>query len=259
MAEGKKAFVVYTNWKSFLDVMTNEQKGIWFSWVMNYCNDLNPAMPDDQVVCMAILMVQPILKRDLKKYEEKLERLKKNGKQYKIETDNDTEIETEIGVKTNQNHSEIGGDNSNKLLVNSNKKEVNNVSKDTDNILSQILRYWNDKSKQYRTDSFKMPTHKTITPALEKAINKALGLYGFNNITIAIEHYAMIGNDDSYYFNYVWTLEEFCKQSNALPEFLEDGSKWLNYINSKSGKKKQEQSILDTITIEDMRRDGWFN
>lgn len=120
-----------------------------------------------------------------------------------------------------------------------------------DNILSQILRYWNEKSKQYRTDKFKMPSHKAITPGMEKAMNKALSLYGFNNITLAIERYAQIGNDDSYFFNYVWSLEDFLKQGNALPDFLDEGNKWINYINSKSGVKKQEQEILSNISDEE--------
>lgn len=135
-------------------------------------------------------------------------------------------------------------------------KEIE-LSKDN-NILSQILEYWNEKSKKYRTEDFKMPTHKAITPSMEKALNKALKLYGFNNITLAIEHYAIVGNDKNYFFNYAWDLETFVKQSNTLPDFLDKGEKWVNYCNSKNSKKQKANEILDLIDIEEMKKDGWI-
>lgn len=137
------------------------------------------------------------------------------------------------------------------------KDKEKELSKDN-NILSQILQYWNEKSKQYRAEYFKMPSHKTMTPKLEKALTKALELYGFNSITLAIEHYARVGNDKNYYFKYTWNLEDFVKQSNALPEFLDDGKKWINYCNSNNGKKTKTNEILDLIDVEEMKKDGWI-
>ena len=103
-----------------------------------------------------------------------------------------------------------------------------------------------------------MPSHKTISPSLEKALNKALSLHGFNNITLAIEHYAIVGNDNNYYFNYAWSLEDFVKQSNALPDFLDKGEKWTNYCTSKNSKMKRAKEILDQIDSEEMKKDGWI-
>ena len=128
---------------------------------------------------------------------------------------------------------------------------------DTDSIYLSILNYWNEKVDKYRTNNFKVPKHTKVTSSMEKAMQKALStsINGFNDVTTAIERYMIIGNDNNYYFNYVWTLEEFLKQSNAYPDFLDTGSKWLNYINSKSGKKRQEQEVLNTLN-EDMG--DWF-
>ena len=37
--EGKKAFVVYTNWKQYRDDLTDEEVGMWTRWMFDYCND----------------------------------------------------------------------------------------------------------------------------------------------------------------------------------------------------------------------------
>jgi len=264
MAQGKKSFVIYTGWKSFLDDLSDAQLGQWLRWVLDYTNDTNPPFPDDQAIRLACKMAMETLKRDLKKYEEKVERIKsaRNQNPNNNKELNENSNQTEIKLKSVKTKTEISSVNVNvndnvNVNVNDNVLSNDNIKEyklSNDNILSQTLRYWNDKSKQYRTEKFKMPTHKAITPSMEKAINKALSLYGWNDITLAIERYAVIGNDESYYFNYVWTLEEFLKQSNALPEFLDNGSKWLNYCSSKSGIKKQEENILNSISDEEFWR-----
>ena len=117
MAKGKKSFVVYTSWNTFLEDLNNEQKGKWLDWVMRYVNDewenKEIEYPDDPMVKMSCKMVKDVLKRDLKKYEAKVDRIMKNGKQYRneveeIKTDNDTEIGADIeanivGVNVNDN------------------------------------------------------------------------------------------------------------------------------------------------------------
>lgn len=119
MAEGKKAFIVYTDWIKYTDIMTIEQKGIWIDWCLKYCNDLEPKYPDDPMAKMLCIMCKDILKRDLKKYEEKKERFMKIGKQYQ-NNDNENEIETTPNTEAIMKpKSECV--NSNKLIVNSNK------------------------------------------------------------------------------------------------------------------------------------------
>ena len=141
MAENKKAFIVYTDWKKYIDDLTDIQIGKWTRWMFEYCNDkwkdkdTQIEYPKDTAVKMLCLLTKDILKRDLKKYEEKKNRLLKNGKQYRNDIDtkserNQTEINTDIGTDID---TEIETVNSNKLLVNSNKildKSNNNKEKD---------------------------------------------------------------------------------------------------------------------------------
>ena len=138
MAENKKAFVVYTDWKKYIDDLTDIQIGKWTRWMFEYCNDkwkdkdTQIEYPKDTAVKMLCLLTKDILKRDLKKYEEKKNRLLKNGKQYRNDIDmkserNQIEINTDIGTDID---TEIETVNSNKLLVNSNKL-INNKENTT--------------------------------------------------------------------------------------------------------------------------------
>ena len=132
MAEGKKSFVVYTSWKLFLEDLTNEQLGAWFKWVMDYCNDLHPEYPQDQATRLACKMTQDILKRDLKKYEIKVESINKarEKRKYNIETniENNNEINNEIKVDSSSVNVNVN-DNVN-VNVNDSSKEENKNNRD---------------------------------------------------------------------------------------------------------------------------------
>ena len=132
MAEGKKSFIIYTSWKRWLDGLSLEQKGKWLDWMLSYTNDENPQFPSDQAVMIACMMAQDTLKRDLKKYEAKVERIKSarnqnpNNNKELLENNNRTEIST----KSARNQYDIVGVNDN-VNVNVNDN-VNVLSKDNE-------------------------------------------------------------------------------------------------------------------------------
>ena len=94
-----------------------------------------------------------------------------------------------------------------------------------------ILEYWNSK------DIIK---HKELNEQTEKAIKNALKEFGEEQIKTAIDRYSQVIKDTSYYFDTKWTLCEFLKQRNAMPDFLDNGSKWVNYTQ-RGGKKVLKQ------------------
>lgn len=68
MAEGKNVIIVYRDWISTFDSLTDEEAGRLIKHFFRYINDLNPEVPDR----LTGLLFEPIkqtLKRDLKKYE----------------------------------------------------------------------------------------------------------------------------------------------------------------------------------------------
>jgi len=115
MAENKKSFIVYTDWKKYIDALNDIQVGQWFRWMFEYCNDkwkdVEIVYPDDVSVKMLCMMTKDTLKRDLKKYEAKLQR---------IETINQRKrdkVETTSNKKDNDNDNEIVNDIENKVEV----------------------------------------------------------------------------------------------------------------------------------------------
>lgn len=99
--------------------------------------------------------------------------------------------------------------------------------------LQELFDYWNSKG---------IVVHRTINEKMVQLLKKALDLYGQAQIKQAIENYSMVLNDSTYYFKTRWTIGDFVKQTNALPDFLPEGIKWINYQEYlKKSKKVREQ------------------
>lgn len=99
--------------------------------------------------------------------------------------------------------------------------------------LQELFDFWNSKG---------IVVHRTINEKMVQLLKKALDLYGQAQIKQAIENYSMVLNDSTYFFNTRWTIGDFVKQTNALPDFLPEGIKWINYQEYlKKSKKVREQ------------------
>ena len=82
-----------------------------------------------------------------------------------------------------------------------------------------LLNYWNEK------DIIKHKMNKNISEQIEKAL-KDNSIY---EIKLYIDRYNEVIKDKNYFFSTRWTLVEFLKQKNAMNDFKDDGSKWINY------------------------------
>ena len=197
MAENKKSFVVYTSWKTFLDDLTTEQLGTWFKWVMDYCNDTNPEYPQDQAARLACKMTQDVLKRDLKKYELKVESIKTARENRKLNNKNNiennidinNEINNDIAPKSVQNQTEISSVNVNdnvNVNVNDNvlsKDNVNNISvinntcskSDLNGSVNEdkFSQFWKEYPKKVGKDKCQkwFKTHKVTSELLNKMLD----------------------------------------------------------------------------------------
>lgn len=67
MAKDKTSFVMYSDNKSIIDLMTNEQAGLLLKTLFAYVNDENPII--DESIKLVFEMIKLQLKRDLKKWE----------------------------------------------------------------------------------------------------------------------------------------------------------------------------------------------
>lgn len=95
---------------------------------------------------------------------------------------------------------------------------------------SNIYNYWNEKN---------IVKHKELTARIDKAITKALKTYSEEEIKKYIDRYDMVIKDETYFFDYKWTLEEFLTRKDGISSFTDEGSKWISYQNQKSVKKPQ--------------------
>lgn len=110
-----------------------------------------------------------------------------------------------------------------------NKKINKNIYSDDEQF---VLNFWNEKN---------IVNHDP-TDRMKKEISKALKKYGKDNIVTAINNYATAYLDDSFYYTHIWRLDRFLKQENGLPNFLDDGQMWLNYLNEKKNRQKKENT-----------------
>ncbi|WP_372938846.1 DUF6291 domain-containing protein [Seonamhaeicola sp.] len=70
MAKDKKSFILYSDQRSVIDMLTDEQAGKLIKHIYSYVNDENPTL-EDQLLKLAFEPIKLQLKRDLIKYEDK--------------------------------------------------------------------------------------------------------------------------------------------------------------------------------------------
>jgi hypothetical protein len=79
MAEGKKSFVAYADWRDTFNELTDEDAGKLVKHIFAYVNDENPT--SDSVVVKAVFaQIKNTLKRDLSKWESQVEQRRAAGK-----------------------------------------------------------------------------------------------------------------------------------------------------------------------------------
>jgi len=103
-----------------------------------------------------------------------------------------------------------------------------------------IFNHWNQQG---------ITPHRKLTADTTKVIDKVLKVYALEEVLDAISRYSKIYHDKNYFFKYNWTLINFLKQQNALPEFMEDGQKWIAYktaiTQTESPKPKVDLNAYD--------------
>lgn len=78
MATDKNKILVYKDWKSTFDKLSDEEAGRLIKHFFNYVNDENPEAPD-RLTEIAFEHIKQTLKRDLKKWESKAGVSRENG------------------------------------------------------------------------------------------------------------------------------------------------------------------------------------
>ena len=120
MAEGKKSFILYLQQRSVFDGLEDEEAGKLIKTIFSYVCDENPQPTG--MTKYAFEIIKPVLKADLKKYEEKKEKYTENIRK---------RWNKEEKEKIQSNTTEYNGIPSDSVYVNDNVN-VNVLSKDNE-------------------------------------------------------------------------------------------------------------------------------
>lgn len=228
----KNNFILYKDYKPHVDMLSDEQAGKLFKAIFEYVdgrteNDLDP------LTKMAFSFIKSNLERDLIKYKNIVERNRANGKKGgrppKEENPNNpsglsnnpnkpkkADIGIDIGIGT-----DIDIDND--IDIKESLVVINNEDLD----IIDIFDFWN---------SLDIIKHSKLNAERKKLIAKAIKEYGKDNLMKFMTRYKTVLSDPNDINNYSWKLEIFLKQKNALLEFTDEGSKWINYDKNKNNK-----------------------
>lgn len=167
MAENKNKILVYRDWISTFESLSNDEAGKLIKHFFRYINDLSPEAPDR----LTMLLFEPIkqtLKRDLKAYQETCEKNKDNvGKRWNKEN---TTVYDRIESHTNYTDSDNDTDNDNEKDI---ILKENNIL-----IEKEFETFWNlydkkvgDKKKLFKKwTKLKQPEKDKIFETLPKYV-----------------------------------------------------------------------------------------
>jgi hypothetical protein len=127
MAYNKKSFVLYSDQRSLIDLLSDEQAGKLLKHIFAYVNDENP-ITDDKLMLIAFEPIKQQLKRDLVRWEQTKEGRSKAGKasaEAKKNQQNSTNSTNVNFVQQSSTNSTVN-DNVN-VNVNVNVKDINNI------------------------------------------------------------------------------------------------------------------------------------
>ena len=233
MAAGKKSFVIYTSWKMWLDGLSLEQKGIWLDWMLSYTNDENPDFPKDQAVKIACMMAQDTLKRDLKKYEARIERIQAINEARKEKSE---QKQNDIDTISQRSRNDIECVNVN-VNVNDNVN-VNEISND-------IISKENTKEKVSTETAHAYGEYKRIR-LKDSQYNKLVEEFGKDKTDLAItklDEYVQSNNNKNKYKDFYIVLRKVIKENwfnlNASEEFTSQSKREIQFEEAIPGQSKR--------------------
>ena len=165
MAQGKKSFIFYSNWKDTFDALPDDKAGELIKHIFAYVNDENPES-DDVLINAVFATIKNTLKDDLKKWEKQQEQRIRAGKasaekrKRNATSVNERSISSTVNVNGNVN---VNDNVSNKLDINSRKINFAQSIKDIFDsdfndvdlkIMKEFIDYWtehgeNDKKMRF--------------------------------------------------------------------------------------------------------------
>jgi hypothetical protein len=145
MADNKKSFVAYVDWKSIFNMLEDVEAGRLIKHLFSYVSDENPEL-DDRILKMAFEPIKLQLKRDLEKYESVKERRAEAGRKGGIKSG-------EVRKQTEPNEA---------IALNAKQTEPNEAVTDTDTVTVNVTDTVNVKTKEILMEERKLKFASTL-------------------------------------------------------------------------------------------------
>ena len=168
MAENKKSFILYTDQSGVFNQLPDEIAGKLIKHIFAYVNDENP-ITDDLIINIAFEPIKQSLKRDLKRYEQYVEKQSVNGaKGGRPKKAIETQITQAFFDKPKKADSVSVNVNDNVNVINNNIEERKLKFATTlqpylltygKSFLNDFYKYWTEPNKS--NSKFKMELEKT--------------------------------------------------------------------------------------------------
>lgn len=139
--------------------------------------------------------------------------------------------------------------NKNNKLTNTKELKKKTIKEFSD-VVFEIYDFWNEK---------KIIPHKSLTKEIGEAIEKALKTYKEEEIKTYIDRYAKVIGDKDYFWHYKWKLSEFLTRKDGISSFTDEGSKWVNYCDSKKIVPNGEKKYTYDFEDDSAKLNAWFD
>ena len=167
MAENKKSFIAYSDWKEIFDELPNEDAGALIKHIFAYVNDEAP-VSDSLLIRAVFANIKTTLKRDLLKWDSQLEQRKDAGKRSaEIRKQNSTLVNAR-SISSTDSVSVSVNVNDNVNVINNNIEQRKLKFATTlqpylltygKSFLNDFYKYWTEPNKS--NTKFKMELEKT--------------------------------------------------------------------------------------------------
>ena len=166
MAQGKKSFIAYSDWKDMFDELPNEDAGILIKHIFAYVNDENP-VSDSLLIRALFANIKTTLKRDLQKWDNQIKQRSEAGKisaKKRLLTKNNDRTTT---VKKQQRKTTVNVNDTVNVNVNE-KKEIKKMPGKPADFIDKIVNCFIEEHGDY----------EIITPGKEREMaGKILHIY----------------------------------------------------------------------------------
>lgn len=117
-------------------------------------------------------------------------------------------------LPNNTNYNNNYNNSKENVIIDNNTKEM-----------EDLFNFWNNCN---------IIKHAKLTDDMKRLLKTRLNEYDVEQLKECISHYSEAYHSEYEYCNYPWGLMTFFKQKNAYLDFMEDGSKWNNYLRWKN-------------------------